>query len=39
VHVPAKFVPHFKAGKELRSRVDRGGEEGPTADAAPAASG
>ncbi|GAB4474386.1 MAG: integration host factor subunit beta [Burkholderiaceae bacterium] len=23
VHVPAKFVPHFKAGKELRERVDR----------------
>ncbi|MCX8113472.1 MAG: integration host factor subunit beta [Burkholderiaceae bacterium] len=22
VHVPAKFVPHFKAGKELRERVD-----------------
>lgn len=26
VHVPAKFVPHFKAGKELRERVD--GENG-----------
>ena len=25
VHVPEKFVPHFKAGKELRERVD--GEE------------
>lgn len=24
VHVPAKHVPHFKAGKELRERVDRG---------------
>ena len=24
VHVPAKFVPHFKAGKELRNRVDQG---------------
>ena len=24
VHVPEKFVPHFKAGKELRSRVDQG---------------
>ena len=24
VPVPAKFVPHFKAGKELRSRVDHG---------------
>lgn len=22
VHVPAKRVPHFKAGKELRERVD-----------------
>ena len=22
VHVPEKFVPHFKAGKELRERVD-----------------
>ena len=22
VQVPAKFVPHFKAGKELRVRVD-----------------
>lgn len=22
VRVPAKFVPHFKAGKELRARVD-----------------
>ena len=26
VHVPAKYVPHFKAGKELRERVD--GREG-----------
>jgi integration host factor subunit beta len=26
VQVPAKFVPHFKAGKELRSRVDHGAE-------------
>ncbi len=24
VHVPAKVVPHFKPGKELRERVDRG---------------
>lgn len=24
VHVPAKAVPHFKPGKELRERVDRG---------------
>ncbi len=23
VHVPAKIVPHFKPGKELRERVDR----------------
>jgi integration host factor subunit beta len=23
VEVPAKYVPHFKAGKELRDRVDR----------------
>jgi len=22
VHVPEKYVPHFKAGKELRERVD-----------------
>ncbi len=22
VHIPAKHVPHFKAGKELRERVD-----------------
>lgn len=22
VQIPAKFVPHFKAGKELRERVD-----------------
>ncbi|MCX7896644.1 MAG: integration host factor subunit beta [Rhodocyclaceae bacterium] len=25
VTVPAKYAPHFKAGKELRQRVDRGG--------------
>jgi len=25
VHVPAKHVPHFKAGKELRERVDVSG--------------
>lgn len=24
VYVPAKYVPHFKAGKELRERVDNG---------------
>lgn len=23
VHVPSKYVPHFRAGKELRERVDR----------------
>jgi integration host factor subunit beta len=22
VHVPEKYIPHFKAGKELRERVD-----------------
>lgn len=26
VMVPEKYVPHFKAGKELRERVDRSGE-------------
>jgi integration host factor subunit beta len=26
VEVPAKYVPHFKAGKELRERVDQAGE-------------
>jgi integration host factor subunit beta len=26
VHVPAQHVPHFKAGKELRERVDVSGE-------------
>ncbi|BAL25839.1 MAG: integration host factor subunit beta [Azoarcus sp.] len=25
VHVPEKYVPHFKAGKELRERVDIAG--------------
>ncbi|MDX9884959.1 MULTISPECIES: integration host factor subunit beta [unclassified Thauera] len=25
VHVPEKYVPHFKAGKELRERVDLSG--------------
>ena len=29
VQVPAKYVPHFKAGKELRERVD--GTESPGA--------
>jgi integration host factor subunit beta len=23
VHVPEKWVPHFKAGKELRERIDK----------------
>ena len=23
VHVPEKYVPHFKAGKELRNRVNK----------------
>ena len=27
VHVPEKFVPHFKAGKELRERVDSSEEQ------------
>jgi integration host factor subunit beta len=35
VHVPAKFVPHFKAGKELRSRVDHSGDPGSTEAARP----
>ncbi len=26
VQVPEKYVPHFKAGKELRERVDYGSE-------------
>src|SRR6201998_3794449 len=29
VQVPAKFVPHFKAGKELRVRVDGAAESEP----------
>jgi integration host factor subunit beta len=37
VHVPAKFVPHFKAGKELRSRVDQGAAPAPAEPASPAA--
>jgi integration host factor subunit beta len=28
VHVPAKLVPHFKPGKELRERVDQGPDGG-----------
>lgn len=31
VQVPAKYVPHFKAGKELRERVD-GEEDDSTSD-------
>lgn len=31
VQVPAKFVPHFKAGKELRERVDAQGDDSPPA--------
>lgn len=27
VEVPAKYVPHFKAGKELRERVDQIGTQ------------
>jgi len=29
VSVPEKWVPHFKAGKELRERVDRALQETP----------
>ena len=29
VSLPAKFVPHFKPGKELRERVDGSGRIGP----------
>ena len=28
VPVPAKYVPHFKAGKELRDRVDESARHG-----------
>jgi len=31
VSVPEKFVPHFKAGKELRERVDLSLLSGPSA--------
>ena len=27
VHVPAKYTPHFKAGKELRERIDDAAEQ------------
>jgi hypothetical protein len=29
--VPEKYVPHFKAGKELRERVDSATEEAQSA--------
>ncbi|MEP6608636.1 MAG: integration host factor subunit beta [Burkholderiaceae bacterium] len=32
VQVPAKHVPHFKAGKELRERVDGHGSGEPEVD-------
>lgn len=32
VQVPAKYVPHFKAGKELRERVDGNGIEPASPD-------
>lgn len=35
VQVPAKYVPHFKAGKELRERVDVGAEGADKAREAP----
>ncbi len=43
VQVPAKYVPHFKAGKELRERVDlkhaeaEGARQGVVGTAAPSA--
>jgi len=36
VHVPEKYVPHFKAGKELRERVDGGDPEAAPAAQEPA---
>ncbi len=30
VSVPEKWVPHFKAGKELRERVDQGLQQPPS---------
>jgi hypothetical protein len=30
--VPEKYVPHFKAGKELRERVDQANEESAAAE-------
>jgi len=36
VHVPEKYVPHFKAGKELRERVDSTqGEQSPPSQEQP----
>lgn len=29
VEVPAKWVPYFKPGKELKGLLNRGGEDGP----------
>lgn len=37
VHVPAKLVPHFKPGKELRERVDQGPTGGEPDEPATAA--
>jgi len=31
VQVPEKYVPHFKAGKELRERVDSAQASAPSA--------
>jgi integration host factor subunit beta len=31
VHIPAKHVPHFKPGKEMRERVNEGPITGPSA--------
>ena len=38
VQVPAKYVPHFKAGKELRERVDLHRPGGEQVSPAPAGS-
>ena len=35
VMVPAKYMPHFKVGKELRARVDRGGRSKSVRSIAP----
>jgi integration host factor subunit beta len=32
VQVPAKYVPHFKAGKELRERVDGEADDAPSGE-------